>query len=161
MEYRIATLQDLNTIWDKDIKRNINDTRWVRWKKEYIEYNQTKKAITFVAVNGTEPVGQITLIRSNECKAVLGKPLLCNNKTIANFNAFRIDKQFEGQGHISNLVKLAEEYAKHQGVKSITIGCEAKETRNLAIYLYFGYTKFVMHEFEENELILYFKKDLK
>lgn len=160
MDYRKATTTDLNLIWDKDIAKNLGDNRWVKWKEQYIEYNKSGKAITFVAVNNNTPIGQITLILSDECKAVSGKPKLCDNKTVANFNAFRIDKQFEGQGHISRLVKLAEAYAKGLGIKSITIGCEAKETRNLAIYLHFGYTKFVMHEFDEGELILYYLKEI-
>ncbi|MBQ2864608.1 MAG: N-acetyltransferase [Clostridia bacterium] len=158
--YRIATMQDLETIWDKDISRNLGDDRWARWKKQYINYNQTGMATTFVAVNGFEPVGQITVLFSPECSAVKNRPYLCDGKTIANMNAFRIDKQFEGQGHISKLVKLAEAYAKEKGFNTLTIGCEAQETRNLAIYLHFGYTKFVTSLTEDNELILYYEKQL-
>ena len=42
-----------------------------------------------------------------------------------------LNKKYEGQGHISKLVKMAEQYAKQKGITYLTIGCEAKETLNL------------------------------
>lgn len=158
--YRVASESDLEAIWNKDIKRNLSDARWVKWKGEYINYNKTGMATTFVALNGAEPIGQITLIMSPKCGAVKNRPLLCDGKTIANMNAFRIDKSYEGQGHISKLVKLAEAYAKENGFNTLTIGCEAVETRNLAIYLHFGYTKFVTSIVEDGELVLYYQKQI-
>lgn len=162
-KYRKATLEDLEKIWDKDIANHPNDTRWARWKDEYIAYNKNGEAATFVVLSDGEPIGQVTLLFLQNCKPVKNKPLLCDNDKLANFNAFRIEKQFEGQGHISKLVKLAENYAKEKGFEFITIGSEAKETRNLAIYLHLGYREFVMHEFDEEEngeLVLYYKKEL-
>jgi CBS domain-containing protein len=79
--------------------------------------------------------------------------MLCDGKDIANMNAFRIEKQYEGQGHISKLVKMAEKFAKEKGFKVLTIGSEAKESRNLGIYLHFGYTEFVTHFVEDDELV--------
>lgn len=32
MDYRKATIDDLNKIWDKDILKNPNDENYVRWK---------------------------------------------------------------------------------------------------------------------------------
>lgn len=58
-------------------------------------------------------------------------------------NAFGIDKKYEGRGYISQLVKMAETYAKDKVISYLTIECEAKETRNLSIYLQFGYAEFV------------------
>ncbi len=161
MIYRKATLQDLETIWNKDIEKRPNKPQWVIWKKQYIDYNLSGKATTFVVLNNNEePVGQITLIFSTECSAVKDRPMLCDGKNIANMNAFRIEKYYEGQGHISKLVKMAEEYAKKKGIKTLTIGSEAKETRNLSIYLHFGYLKFVTSIVEDDELILYYSKDI-
>ena len=84
--------------------------------------------------------------------------MLCDGKSIANMNAFRIDEKYEGKGHISKLVKMAEQYAKEKGMKFLTIGSEAKESRNLAIYLHFGYTKFITSFVEDNELVLFYGK---
>ena len=73
-------------------------------------------------------------------------------------------KEYEGQGHISKLVKLIEQYARDAGYKTMTIGVEAVEARNLAIYLHWGYTEFVHSEveleFDHEALILYYAKNL-
>ena len=108
MIYRLATLEDLNNVWDKDIHNNQNDSRYIRWKKEYIDYNLNDEAKTFVAVSGNEVIAQITLILKTNVKAVINKEKLCDGKSICNMNAFRCDKEYEGKGHISKLVKLAE-----------------------------------------------------
>ena len=164
MIYRLATLEDLNNVWDKDIDNNQNDSRYIRWKKEYIDYNLNDEAKTFVAVNGNEVIAQITLILKTNVKAIINKEKLCDGKSICNMNAFRCDKEYEGNGHISKLVKLAEKYAKDIGYTYITIGSEARETRNLSIYFHFGYNEFLMSEIDDSEedspLVLYYGKSL-
>ena len=162
MDYRIASIDDLNAIWDKNIAKHPNDTRWVRWKEEYINYNKNKEAITFVVADGDNPIGEMTLVLKPSVKAVLGKANLCIEGEIANMNAFRIEKQYEGQGHISKLHKLIVDYAKQMGIKKLTIGVEANETRNIAIYLHFGYNKYIGHEIDKDDgaLVLYYEKDI-
>ena len=56
--------------------------------------------------------------------------------------------------------RMAENFAKDKGVSYLTIGCEAKESRNLAIYLHFGYTEFVTSMVENDELVLFYGKKL-
>ncbi|MBO7218811.1 MAG: hypothetical protein J6V40_02435, partial [Clostridia bacterium] len=96
MEYRVATIKDLEKIWDKNIKNYPDDNRWVRWKEEYINYNKNNEAITFVVVNNDDPIGEMTLVLKSTVKAVAGKGYLCDNKVVANMNAFRIEKSYEG-----------------------------------------------------------------
>lgn len=79
---------------------------------------------------------------------------------MCNINALRIQKSHEGQGHISKLVKEMEIFAKEKGFRAVTIGAEANEARNLAIYLHFGYQKLVHYEIEGGELVLYYEKTL-
>ena len=159
-KYRKATIEDLNKIWDKDISENPGDEAYIRWKKQYIKYNETGMASTFVVLDDENPIGQISVLFSWECSPVKNRLLLCDGKTRANMNAFRIEKKYEGQGHISKLVKIAEEYAKSKGVNYLTIGSEAKESRNLAIYLHFGYTEFITSFVEDNELVLFYGKQI-
>ena len=160
MEYRKATIEDLEKIWDKDILDNPNDENYVRWKEQYIKNNKSGKCATFVAVDNSLPVGQITVLFSTECSAVKDRPMLCDGLTRANMNAFRIDKKYEGQGHISKLVKMAEKYAKDKGITYLTIGSEAKESRNLGIYLQFGYTEFITSFVEDGDLVLFYGKQI-
>ena len=158
--YRLATLHDLKAIWNKNIADNPEDERWARWKEEYIGYNKSGMAQTFVVVCGDEPVGECTLLRDPACSAIRGCLELANGKEVANINALRIAKEFEGQGHVSMLMACVEEYAKEQEIQTLTIGVEAAETRNLAIYLHWGYDAFVMSETEDGVLVLYYKKAL-
>ena len=159
-EYRRATIQDLEHLWNTNIAENPNDPSWASWKQEYISCNQTGKACTFAVVTDNEPVGEGTLLFSPDCSAITGRTQLANGSTVANINALRIRKPYEGQGHISNLVRLMESYAAEHGITRLTIGVEAKETRNLAIYLHWGYTDFVTHAVEDGELVLYYAKNL-
>lgn len=158
--YRLATPQDLELIWNKNIAENLEDTRWVQWKEEYIHYNRTGMAQTYVVVCDEEPVGECTLIMSPKCNAVRGRLELADGKTVANINALRIAREYEGQGHISKLMAYVEEAAKAQNIQALTIGVEAKETRNLGIYLHWGYNNFIMSETKDEEPVLYYRKEI-
>mgnify|MGYP003298258147 CR=1 FL=1 len=59
MEYRKATLTDLENIWAKDIAKHPGDERYVRWKSQYIENNLNGKCATFVVVDGEAGIEQI------------------------------------------------------------------------------------------------------
>ena len=115
--------------------------------------------MTFTVIVDNIPVGEGTLLFSSECSAINGRTNLADNSTIANINALRIRKKHEGKGYISTLVKLMEDYAAQNGYKCLTIGVDAKETRNLAIYLHWGYNEFVTSEVEDGELVLYYAKN--
>lgn len=160
-EYRKATCDDLEQIWDRNITDNADDKRWTIWKNEYISYHQDGKASTFVVLCDGFPVGEGTLLFSPTCKAIGGRTALADNKNVANINALRIRKEHEGKGHISALIHLMESYAVQNGYTRLTIGVEARETRNLAIYLHWGYNKLVTAQTEEGVLVLYYAKDLK
>lgn len=160
MEYRQATKEELDMIWNQNIAENIGDERWINWKEEYVGYNLTKKALTFLVLDADVPVGEGTLILSPECNAIAGRLPLCNGIDIANINALRIQKKYEGNGHISKLMREMESYAGSHEISRLTIGVEAKETRNLAIYLHLGFTEFLFSEMEEGELVLYFCKTI-
>lgn len=158
--YRKATLEDLQKSWDKEILENPNDSRYVRWKEQFISVNAKGSAATFMIFSEEEPIGQGTLLFDPSVRTVHGHTCLCDGLHTANINTLRIEKKYEAQGHISKLMKLIEQYAIDSGITRLTIGVEAAETRNLAIYLHWGYNKFIMSEEDEGELVLYYGKDL-
>ena len=160
VEYRLATRADLESLWNANIADNPEDDRWVRWKDEYIGYHQAGKSATFAVIVDGTPVGEGTLLFSPACKAINGRTALADGETTANVNALRIRKEHEGKGHISTLMRLMEQYAAARGYRCLTIGVEAKETRNLAIYLHWGYRTYVMSALEDGELVLYYGKQI-
>lgn len=160
IEYRIASREDLEQIWEMNILDNPDDERWVDWKNQAILDNQNGRACTFVVIYDGNPIGEGTLIFSPECGAINGRMSLADNKNTANINALRIRKEHEGKGYISALIQMIERYAVQNNYIRLTIGVEAKETRNLAIYLHWGYNVFVTSEVEDGELVLYYAKNV-
>jgi len=158
--YKPASEAEIIRRCDKDIAENSGDISWVYWKAELLEMNQNGMCKTFVVLYGDDPIGEGTLLFSPECDAVFGRTELADGITVANINALRIDKQHEGKGHISELIKNMERYAGDNGYEALTIGVEAKEARNLAIYLHWGYNELVLHEIENDSLVLYYSKRL-
>ena len=60
----------------------------------------------------------------------------------------------------TRLMGELERYARGRGVTRLTIGVDAKEARNLAIYLHWGYQELLFSQWDEGELVLYYAKDL-
>lgn len=160
IEHRIATPEDLKSIWNMNIEDNPDEPAWIGWKQEYMEYNHSGKGLTFVVVCDGRPVGEGTLLFSPDCAPIRGRTQLADSKTTANINALRIRKEYEGKGYISALIRRMENYATAHGYLKATIGVEADQTRNLGIYLHWGYDRFVMDEKEGGSLILYYAKPL-
>lgn len=158
--YRKATLEDLERIWDYNIADNPGDERYIRWKQQFIADNTSGAAATFVVVHNGEPVGEGTLLLSPTCRAIRGRTALCDGEKTANINALRIRKELEGQGHISAMMRELERYAASIGIRRLTIGVEPIESRNLGIYLHWGYDQFLMAEEEDGCLVLYYGKEL-
>lgn len=158
--YRKASISELERLWEKNIADNPGDNRWLVWKNEAIENNKANKSATFVIFCDNEPIGEGSLLFSPNCNAIAGRLELSNNINIANINSLRIQKSYEGQGHISKLMQEIEHYAVQCEYSHLTIGVEASETRNIAIYLHWGYTEFVKSEIEDGVLVLYYQKTL-
>ena len=160
MMYRKATGEDLERLWNFQIAQNPGDDRYLRWKAQFIADNRSGAAATFAVIIDGEPIGEGTLLFSPECRAIRGRTSLADGKTTANINALRIRKEYEGKGHISNLVRLMEDTAREMGFSRITIGVEETELRNRAIYAHWGYVNLVMTEEDDGTQVLYYAKEL-
>ena len=158
--HRPATPEDLERLWTYNIESHPGDARWVRWKTEYIGYNERGVARTFAVLADGVPVGEGTLLFDPGCKAVNGRLVLADGKRVANVNALRIQKTHEGKGQISRLVALMEQAAREMGYTRLTIGVDECETRNRAIYEHWGYTRLLFSEMDDGELVLYYEKEL-
>ncbi len=153
--YRIATDADFNTLWDRNMAEDPGEPMWPIWRARFRQRIDLGQAITFCVVIDGDPVGEGTLELNT------GKdPRLCDGRENAYLAALRIRKEFEGQGHISNLVRMIEDHARKLGFRRITIGVEEQESRNRAIYTHWGYVAPVMDIYEDGEHILYYRKEL-
>lgn len=160
--YRKATLEDLERIWDYHIRMDPEEPRNQRWKESYISRNVHNRAATYVAVSDGEPVGEVTLDYHAEA---YGNPevrvRLADGVNCAYVTALRIRKEFEGKGYCSALMRYMEDAAGQAGFQSLSIGVEAAQTRNLGIYLHWGYDEFILGETDGTDLILFYRKELK
>lgn len=157
--YRKASLEDLEILWNKEIEQNPGDPRYIRWKGSFLERNRSGRAATFLVFDGENSIGQVTLDRFADSYSGNRKPL-ADGITTAYVNSLRIDREYEGNGYVSQLIRFMENWAREQGFIRLTVGVEAAETRNLAIYLHWGYTNFVMAEEDCGELVLFYAKEL-
>ena len=161
ISYRKATIDDLERVWDYNMAMNPDEPRMQRWKDSYITRNVQGRASTYVALIDGEPVGEVTLDYFAEAygNPEIRKYLADGSKT-GYLTALRIRKEFEGKGYVSGLMKFVEQDAVRQGFSALTIGVEAAETRNLAMYLHWGYNKFLISELDGGELVLFYGKEL-
>ena len=159
--YRKATLDDLERVWNYNMVMNPDEPRMQRWKESYITRNLEGRAATYVVVIDGEPVGEVTLDYQAEAygNADLRKFLADGSRT-GYVTALRIRKEFEGKGYVSALMRHMETAASEGGFTTLTIGVEAAETRNLAMYLHWGYDKYVTAELDGGELVLFYAKKL-
>jgi GNAT superfamily N-acetyltransferase len=154
-EYRIATRADFDALWDRNMAEDPGEPMWPIWRARFRQRIDLGQAITFCVVVDGEPVGEGTLELNT------GKdPRLCDGRENAYLAALRIRKDFEGQGHISRLVRMMEDHAKKLGFQRITIGVEESEERNRAIYEHWGYVNLIMEVLEDGERVLSYAKAL-
>lgn len=159
-EYKLAEPCELEKIWNMNILSHPGDERWAKWRDEYIGYNISGMAKTFVVVIDGIPAGEATLLLSKDCKAVTGREFLADGIFTANVNALRIIKKYEGMGHISRLVKMLEVEAKNMGISRLTIGVGRDNERNISIYKHWGYDKLIFSESDDGEWVDYYEKEI-
>ena len=136
MEIRIATMQELENWWDKEIKENVGDNSLVVWKNNFIEENINGKRKTFFAFDSGKYVGQGTLLFESKDKVMTG-----DGK--AEIIKLEIEEEYRGKGVATEIYKALKFYAKSVGIKTLTIGVEPSEIRNMQIYFHWGFTKFL------------------
>lgn len=159
--YRKATLEDLELIWAYNMAMNPDEPRMQRWKESYISRNAEGRAATYVAVINGEPAGEVTLDYHAEAYGNPSlRPKLADGKNTGYVTALRIRKEFEDNGYASALMRFMEDSAKAMGYHRVTIGVGAEDTRNLGIYLHWGYDKFIAAEEDYGELVLFYAKEL-
>ena len=74
--------------------------------------------------------------------------------------AFRTNKEQEGNGYFSLLFDYLVDDLKSRGYNELCLGVSPKEVRNMEIYFHLGFRDYIKSTTQDNELILFYKKDI-
>ena len=149
--------------WDEEIKKHNNSSVWKQFKENSL--NNLSTRIVYMGILNDEIITECTAIISDKDLNMQNKENLIGNNT-AYLTAFRTDKKYEGKGYFSKLYKFMENDLKNnRGFRTLTLGVEPCEVRNMQIYFYLGFNKFIKSAYEEypdgeKVLVNYYKKVL-
>lgn len=155
--YSIASIDDLRILFNKRLIERNYDLEYKACLDLYLSDFINGKSIIFVAKRYDEPIGSINL---EFCQLPNIDKSYVPNKKYCYLSTFKIEKIYEGQGHISKLVKLAENLAEDLGYTFSVISCNENNQRAKSIYKHFGYTRVVKREYINKSNILYLCKTL-
>ncbi|MBP3344636.1 MAG: GNAT family N-acetyltransferase [Clostridia bacterium] len=136
MEIRIATIKELENWWDAKIENKPEDLAYPIWKKTFVEGNKNGERKTFFVFDDGKYAGQGTILLKSTDKDMTGKDK-------AEIIKLEIDEEYRGKGVATLIYEAIEKYAKKTGIKTLTIGVEPKEVRNMQIYFHWGFTNYI------------------
>lgn len=136
LEVRLATIKELETWWDAKINKQPNNPAYKEWKNNFVNGNKLNERKTFFVFDNGMYVGQGTLLLKNNDKLMTGEDR-------AEIIKLEIDKEYRGKGISTLIYKAIENYAKENNIKTLTIGVEPCEIRNMQIYFHWGFTNYL------------------
>ena len=134
-----------------------DDDLWKKYKKQRLEEFKKNQMDVFIIENENEFVGELTINYANH-------DLL--TETIPNqriyFEAFRVDREFQGKGLGQELINYCINTLANEGYTEFTIGVEEDNERAKHIYSKYGFTEAIDKgqgdEFDPSEYTLYLKR---
>lgn len=134
-----------------------NEELWIKYSKQRLKQFDNKEIDVYVIEDINEFIGELTV-------NYISYDLL--SETIPNirvyFEAFRIDKKYQGKGLGKKLIEYTINDLKEKGFKEFTIGVEEDNERAKHIYFKYGFTKAIDYgkgdEFDPTDYTLYLKK---
>ena len=133
-----------------------NEELWKKYKKQRLDELDNIEIDVYVIEENEKFIGEITV-------NYISHELLL--ETIPNvrvyFEAFRIDKKFQGKGLGQKLIEYVIDDLKERGFKEFTIGVEEDNEKAKHIYFKYGFTEAIDYgkgdEFDPTEYTLYLK----
>lgn len=158
----IATKELIIKKWDEEILKHNNSELWKSFKEKSLRNIDTR--IVYMGLLNGNIITECTAIVSKNDLDMQNKDSLVGDGR-AYLTAFRTNKEFENQGYFSKLYKFVESDLKSKGFKSLTLGVEPKEIRNIQIYFNWGFTKYIKTGFckyanGEVAIVNYYEKEL-
>ena len=134
-----------------------NEELWIKYKNQRLKQFEKNEIDVYVIEENEKFIGELTVnYISHDLKA----------ETIPNirvyFEAFRIDKRYQGKGLGQELIEYTINNLKEKGFKEYTIGVEEDNKKAKHIYSKYGFTEIIDYgkgdEFDPTEYTLYLKK---
>ena len=141
----IASKSQIIEKWDEEIKKHNYSEEWKIYKEQSLS-NMDTRTVYMGLLDGII-ITEATAIISGKDKCIENKDDLVDN------------------GKVSKLYKFMENDLKSKGFKSLTLGVEPKEIRNIQIYFNWGFTKYIKTGFckyanGEVAIVNYYEKEL-
>ena len=161
---KIATLDEMNTKWDFEISRAIDDKEnYLKWRELHIKRFIDGKTIPYYGLLN----GKIIC----ECTAALDPMLNINTTLLINDKsvyilAVRTVDEYQNKGYFRELFKYMINDLIKRGYEYATIGVEKSDEKVKKIYKNYGFTEFLKESIEfypngEEVNLEYYRKKLK
>ena len=133
-----------------------NEELWKKYKEQRLKEFENNEIDVYVIEENEKFIGEITV---NYISHDLETETISNVRVY--FEAFRIDKKFQGKGLGQKLIEYVIDDLQEKGFKEFTIGVEEDNEKAKHIYLKYGFTKAIDYgkgdEFDPTEYTLYLK----
>ncbi len=158
----IATKEQIIKKWDEEIRKHKYRNDWKIYKENSLKNIESR--IVYMGILNGKIITEATAIISDKDISMQNKDNLIDSKK-AYLSAFRTNKEYENQGYFSTLYKFMESDLKTKGFKSLTLGVEPSEVRNIKIYFNWGFTKYIKTGYETyadgtKAVVNYYEKEL-
>lgn len=158
---KVADRDELIKRWKYLVEIHSVNNIWEKFKDNALNNFDKDNTISYVGILNDEIICELTAYIKEE--AFIDDiddydDLLSEERCY--LAAFRTNKEYEGQGYFSLLFDYVVEDLKSRGYKELSLGVSPEEVRNMEIYFHLGFRDYIKSTTQDNELILFYKKDL-
>lgn len=158
---KIASREELEKRWNYLIEIHSVNNIWEKFKDNALNNFDNDNTISYVGILDGEIICELTAYINEE--AFIDdiddyEDLLNDNRCY--LAAFRTNKEHEGNGYFSLLFDYVVDDLKSRGYSELSLGVSPNEVRNMEIYFHLGFRDYIKSTTQDNELILFYKKDI-
>lgn len=158
---KVADRDELIKRWKYLVEIHPVNNIWEKFKDNALNNFDNDNTISYVGILNDEIICELTAYVKEE--AFIDDiddydDLLSEERCY--LAAFRTNKEYQGNGYFSLLFDYVVEDLKSRGYKELSLGVSPEEVRNMEIYFHLGFRDYIKSTTQDNELILFYKKDL-
>ena len=158
---KVADRDELIKRWKYLVEIHPVNNIWEKFKDNALNNFDNDNTISYVGILNDEIICELTAYIKEE--AFIDDiddydDLLSEERCY--LAAFRTNKEYQGNGYFSLLFDYVVEDLKSRGYKELSLGVSPEEVRNMEIYFHLGFRDYIKSTTQDNELILFYKKDL-